>query len=65
MERLAAEGINAGYRLGRTYPEYGDGLLVALTEQRTRAQIDRFAEALGNALAAERDATPVGTGVIG
>jgi glycine dehydrogenase subunit 1 len=63
VERLAAEGINAGYRLGRTYPEYADGLLVALTERRTRAQIDRFAEALGNALAAERGATPVPTGV--
>ncbi len=62
VERLAADGINAGYRLGRTYPEYGDGLLVALTEQRTRAQIDRFAEALANALAAERGATPAGVG---
>jgi glycine dehydrogenase subunit 1 len=62
VERLAAEGINAGYRLGRTYPEYGDGLLVALTERRTRAQIDRFAEALGNAVAAERGAAPAGVG---
>jgi glycine dehydrogenase subunit 1 len=62
VERLAAEGINAGYRLGRTYPEYGDGLLVALTERRTRAQIDRFAEALGNALAAERGVAPAGVG---
>jgi glycine dehydrogenase subunit 1 len=62
VERLAAEGINAGYRLGRAYPEYADGLLVAITEQRTRAQIDRFAEALGNALAAERGATPAGVG---
>jgi glycine dehydrogenase subunit 1 len=62
VERLAAAGINAGYRLGRTYPEYGDGLLVAITEQRTRAQIDRFAEALGNAVAAERGAAPAGVG---
>jgi glycine dehydrogenase subunit 1 len=64
VERLAAQGINAGYRLGRSYPEYADGLLVALTERRTRAQIDRFAEALGNALAAERGAAPVGTGAL-
>ena len=63
VERLAAEGINAGYRLGHTYPEYADGLLVALTERRTRAQIDRFAEALGNALAAERGGAPLATGV--
>ena len=37
------QGINPGYRLGRDYPEYEDGLLVAITERRTRADIDRFA----------------------
>ena len=62
VERLAAEGINAGYRLGRSYPEYADGLLIAITERRTRAQIDRFAEALAGALAAERGAAPAGVG---
>jgi glycine dehydrogenase subunit 1 len=62
VERLAGEGINAGYRLGRAYPEYEDGLLVAITERRTRAQIDRFAEALGHALAAERGAATAGVG---
>ena len=49
IERCAAEGINPGYALGRDYEEFGDGLLVALTEQRTRAQIDRLAEVLGAA----------------
>ena len=44
FERARAEGINPGYRLGRDYPEYGDGLLVAVTERRTREQIDRLAE---------------------
>jgi len=63
VERLAAEGINAGYRLGRSYPEYPDGLLVAITERRTRAQIDRLAEALAGALVAERGAAPVASGV--
>jgi len=43
FERSRAEGINPGYRLGRDYPEYGDGLLVAITERRTREQIDRLA----------------------
>ncbi|MGI9081187.1 MAG: aminomethyl-transferring glycine dehydrogenase subunit GcvPA [Thermoleophilaceae bacterium] len=44
LVRLArARGINAGYRLRDTYPEYGDGLLVAITERRTRADIDRLA----------------------
>jgi glycine dehydrogenase subunit 1 len=58
-ERLAAEGINAGYPLGRDYPEHADGLLVAVTERRTRAQIDRLADALGRAVAAQRGAAPV------
>ena len=34
----------------------GDGLLVAVTEQRSRADIDRLAEVLGAAVAAEREA---------
>jgi glycine dehydrogenase subunit 1 len=54
VERCAAEGVNPGYALGRDLPEHADGLLVALTEQRTRAQIDRLAEVLGAAVAAER-----------
>jgi glycine dehydrogenase subunit 1 len=62
VERLAGQGVNAGYRLGRTYPEYADGLLVAITERRTRAQIDRFAQLLGEAVAAERGATAAGVG---
>jgi glycine dehydrogenase subunit 1 len=61
VERLAAEGINAGFRLGREYDEYADGLLIAITEQRSRAEIDRLAEAIGRAVAAERAAT-VGAG---
>jgi glycine dehydrogenase subunit 1 len=43
FRRARAEGINPGYRLGRDYPEYEDGLLVAITERRTREQIDRLA----------------------
>ena len=41
--RARAERVNPGHRLGRDYPEYGDGLLVAITERRTRADIDRLA----------------------
>ena len=51
-----AQGINPGYRLGRDYPEYADGLLVAITEQRSKADIDRLASVLGEAVAAERHA---------
>jgi glycine dehydrogenase subunit 1 len=43
FERARAEGVNPGYRLGRDYPEYEDGLLVAITERRTRQDIDRLA----------------------
>jgi glycine dehydrogenase subunit 1 len=54
LAKVAAErGIAAGYPLGRDYPEHGDGLLVAITERRTRAQIDDLAEALAAAISAE------------
>jgi glycine dehydrogenase subunit 1 len=43
FEAAREEGINPGYRLGRDYPEYEDGLLVAITERRTKDQIDRLA----------------------
>jgi glycine dehydrogenase subunit 1 len=56
LERCAERGIAAGYPLGRESPEYEDGLLVAITERRTRAQIDALAEALGDAVESERGA---------
>jgi glycine dehydrogenase subunit 1 len=42
-ERARAEGINPGHRLKYYYPEYEDCLLVAITERRTRRDIDRLA----------------------
>ena len=42
VDRLADEGFLAGVALG---DEYGGGLLVAVTEKRTRAEIDAFAAA--------------------
>ena len=54
VDRCLAEGVNPGYALGHDYSEYEDGLLVAITERRTRADIDRLAEVLGAAVAAER-----------
>jgi glycine dehydrogenase subunit 1 len=50
LDRCAADGIAAGYPLGREYPEYGDGLLVAITERRSREDIDRLAETLARAI---------------
>jgi glycine dehydrogenase subunit 1 len=54
IARCREHGINPGYPLGRDYPEFEDGLLVAITERRTRAEIDRLAEVLAAAVAAER-----------
>src|SRR5690348_8282948 len=42
-------GIVGGYDLGRTYPHLTNHMLVAVTEVHTRASIDRFASALGEA----------------
>jgi glycine dehydrogenase subunit 1 len=49
FERARDKGINPGYRLGRDYPEYEGGLLVAITERRTREDIDRLAEVVARA----------------
>jgi glycine dehydrogenase subunit 1 len=55
--RCAQQGVNAGVDLealtGRA--EDRGGLLVAITERRSRADIDRLAAVLGEAVAAERD----------
>jgi glycine dehydrogenase subunit 1 len=64
VERVIARcqdaGINPGFALGREYDEYPDGLLVAVTEQRSKADIDRLVDVLGAAVAAERDHVGVG-----
>ena len=43
-----ARGIHPGYALGRDYPGMDDVLLVAVTERRTPAEIDRLAEVLAS-----------------
>jgi glycine dehydrogenase subunit 1 len=56
VSRCRAAGVNPGLPLaGEEAAEIGD-LLVAITEQRTRADIDRLASVLGAAVAAEREA---------
>jgi glycine dehydrogenase subunit 1 len=59
LRRAAAQGVNAGYALGEEYPEFEDGLLVAITERRSREHIDRLAEVLEAAVAAERTGAQV------
>ena len=54
IESCREQGVNPGYPLGLDYPEFENGLLVAITERRTRAEIDRLAEVLAAAIAAER-----------
>ncbi len=54
IERCVKRGVNPGYALGRDYPEHENGLLVAITERRTRADIDRLADTVGEAVAAAR-----------
>ncbi|HMN98897.1 MAG TPA: aminomethyl-transferring glycine dehydrogenase subunit GcvPA [Miltoncostaeaceae bacterium] len=53
IARCQDEGVNPGHALGGDYPEHEDGLLVAITERRSRADIDRLADVLGRAVAAE------------
>ena len=43
---MAGKGILAGIPLARDYPEFPGGLLIAVTERRTRAQLDGYATAL-------------------
>jgi glycine dehydrogenase subunit 1 len=54
IDRCRAQGVNPGYPLADQYPELADGLLIAITERRTRAEIDLLAEVLAAAIAAER-----------
>jgi glycine cleavage system P protein (glycine dehydrogenase) subunit 1 len=48
FERARAAGVNPGYRLGRDYPEYEDGLLVAITERRSKEDIDKLASIISD-----------------
>jgi glycine dehydrogenase subunit 1 len=54
VARCREAGVNPGVPLARLGPDE-DGLLVAITERRSRADIDKLADALGAAVAAERE----------
>ena len=47
VARARELGVHPGYPLGRDYPGLDDVLLVALTEKRTPADVDRLADVLG------------------
>jgi len=46
QQRLEREGILPGVALAADYPELADGLLICVTEQNSREQIDRLVTAL-------------------
>jgi len=47
LKAARSQGIFAGVPLGRWYPELADCLLVAVTEKRTKSEIDRLVEVIG------------------
>ncbi len=49
LSHASQQGILAGLPLANWYPGLGDCFLVAVTEKRTRAQIDAWAECLATA----------------
>ena len=48
MKTLFEKGIIGGYDLGTDYPELKDHMLVAVTELRTKEEIDALAKELGD-----------------
>jgi glycine dehydrogenase subunit 1 len=56
IARAREAGINPGYPLARDYPEFSDGLLIAVTERRTKDHIDRLVETITGEPAAARAA---------
>ena len=54
MEQAGKRGILPGYVIGRDYPELADCLLIAVTEKRTKQEIDRLVALL----AGEETGTP-------
>lgn len=50
VERMIDKGFAAGFPLGRYYPGMEEYLIVAVTEKRTRKEIDAYAAALENTL---------------
>jgi glycine dehydrogenase subunit 1 len=44
---LLAKGIIGGVELGRFYPELSDCLLLCVTEQNSREEIDALCKAMG------------------
>ena len=50
VRKLARKGIFAGPQLGKWYPEMGNSILIAVTEKRTREDLDRFVNILAEVI---------------
>ena len=50
LEQLATKGFFGGVALGRWFPQHKQSLLLAVTEKRTKAEIDTFVEAIAELL---------------
>jgi glycine dehydrogenase subunit 1 len=50
LARVLQQGYHGGLELGRWYPALADGISVAVTEKRTRAEIDGLAKAYAEAM---------------
>jgi glycine dehydrogenase subunit 1 len=61
LAKLRAANYHAGLPLGRWYPNLADCISVAVTEKRTKAEIDGLAEALRTARAGCRRVRPAGS----
>ena len=51
LDEVGRRGFHGGIPLGRWYPDLSDAILIAVTEKRTKAEIDGLAEAYAAALA--------------
>jgi glycine dehydrogenase subunit 1 len=47
-QQLLQKGIIGGYDLGRDYPELANHMLIAVTEQRTKEEIETLVRELGD-----------------
>jgi glycine dehydrogenase subunit 1 len=48
LKRASDAGVHAGYEIGNDYPEFKDCLLIAVTEKRTKAEIDQLVTLLSD-----------------
>jgi len=46
LQHCSQQGLMAGLSLGRWYPDLGDCLMIAVTEKRTRSELDQLLHAL-------------------